>query len=95
MTQEATAELGLAQLTAVATNAIILLLQPQFAMAVVLFLGLMMALSMGSAMAVGYHYSSKGIEQLSQTHASQLGTHFGGILCYLVMIGQAFDYLRV
>jgi hypothetical protein len=49
---------------------------------------------MASALAVGHYYSSRNIEKLSSRHGSLLGTHFGGMLCYLVMISEAFKYIR-
>ena len=84
----------LAQLTAVSVSAAILITEPQLTQIVVVFVSFTMAFCMGSAMAVGYYYSSRGIETLTRQHASLLGTQFGGILCYLIMICEAFDHIH-
>jgi len=85
---------GAGQLTAILVSAAILYAQPHMAQIVVLFISFSMAFSMGCAMSVGYYYSSRGIEKLSPSHASLLGTQFGGILCYLIMICKAFEHIH-
>jgi hypothetical protein len=85
---------GAGQLTAIILSATILIAQPHWAQIVVLFISYSMAFSMGCAMVVGYYYSSRGIERLSRGHASLLGTQFGGILCYLIMISKAFEHIH-
>ncbi|WP_455212784.1 hypothetical protein [Kaarinaea lacus] len=85
---------GAGQLTAILLSAVILIAQPHWAQMVVLLISFSMAFSMGCAMSVGYYYSSRGIETLSRSHASLLGTQFGGILCYLIMICQAFEHIH-
>jgi hypothetical protein len=92
--QNHSVQLGLIQLFAILGCALILIAQPQLALAVVVVVSVSLAFSMASAIAVGHYYSSKNIEKLSNQHASLLGTHFGGMLCYLIMIGEAFKYLR-
>ena len=82
------------QLAALILTTLILMTQPALAQLVVLLVSFSMALAMGCAMAVGYYYSSRGIEKLSRPHASLLGTLFGGILCYLVLICQASQFIH-
>ena len=89
-----TTQLNLAQLIAITICSAILLSEPKFATVVAIFVGFTMAFSMGSAMAMGHYYSSRGIEKISDNHASLLGTHFGGMFCYLIMICKAFEYIR-
>jgi hypothetical protein len=84
------AQLGSLQLAAIMVCAAILIFQPKLALMVVMIVGVSLALSMASALAVGHFYSSKNIEKLSSQHASLLGMHFGGMLCYLIVIREAF-----
>jgi hypothetical protein len=84
---------GQIQLAAISACAFMLLCQPALAFLVAAVVGVSLAFSMASAMAVGHYYSSKNIEKLSRQHGSLLGTHFGGMLCYLVMISEAFKYI--
>jgi len=88
------AQLGLIQLAAIATCAFILIFRPGLALLVVVAVGVSLAISMASAIAVGHYYSSNNIEKLSDQHAALLGTHFGGMLCYLIMISEAFNYIH-
>ncbi|KPJ91159.1 MAG: hypothetical protein AMJ53_12235 [Gammaproteobacteria bacterium SG8_11] len=85
---------SVAQLIAILVSAAALLTQPHLAQLVVLFISFSMAFSMGCALSVGYYYSSRGIEKISRDHACLLGTQFGGILCYLIMICKAFEHIR-
>ena len=82
------------QFAAVALASSMLLADPRWAQLVVLIISFSMAFTMSCAMAVGYYYSSHGIEKLSRQHAALLGTQFGGILCYLVMICQAYELIH-
>lgn len=82
------------QLAAIIFCAFVLISRPQLASLIAVFVGLSLAFSMGSAMAVGHYYSSKNIEKLSRQHATLLATHFGGLLCNLIMINEAFNYIR-
>ena len=68
--------------------------QPNLAAIVALYAGFSMAYSMGSAMVVGYFYSANGIEKISTRDATLLATHFGSMMCNLVMISKAFDYIH-
>jgi len=88
------AQLGLIQLAAIMGCASILIFQPELAVLVAVVVGVSLAISMASAMAVGHYYSANNIEKLSDRHASLLGTHFGGMLCYLIVISETFKYLR-
>lgn len=85
---------GMGQLTTIFLSAAILMTEPRLAQIVVLFVSFTMAFSMGCAITVGYYYSSRGIEKLSRHHAALLGTQFGGILCYLVMICKAYEHIH-
>jgi hypothetical protein len=94
-------QLGLAQLAAIIISAVTLIAQPQLAILVAMFAGLVMAFSMASSLAIGHYYSQQvedGEEeveqQLSSSHAAQLGTHFGGLVCNIVMICEAFRYIH-
>jgi hypothetical protein len=91
--QTATAH-GAGHLTAIVIGASILITEPRLAQVVMLFISFSMAFSVGCAMAVGYYYSSRGIEKLIPSHAALLGTHFGGILCYLIMICRAYEHIH-
>lgn len=86
--------LSLAQLTVIMVSTMVMISHPDMALMVAVFVGSIMAFSMASAVAVGYHYSSHQIEELSNQHASLLGTHFGGILCYLIMLNHAFEHIH-
>lgn len=85
---------GMGQLTTILLSAATLIAEPRLAPIVVLFVSFTMAFSMGCAMTVGYYYSSHGIEKLSRHHAALLGTQFGGILCYIIMICKAFEHIH-
>ncbi len=82
------------QLVSITIGSIILMYQPNLAAIVALYGGLSMAYSMGSAMVVGHYYSANGIEKISAKDARLLATHFGGMMCNLVMISKAFDYIH-
>ncbi|MCG6970171.1 MAG: hypothetical protein LJE85_10430 [Gammaproteobacteria bacterium] len=85
---------GVGQLIAILLSAAMLIAEPRWVHIVVLFNSFNMAVSMGCAMTVGYYCSSRGIEKLSHHHASLLGTHFGGILCNIIIICKAFELIR-
>jgi hypothetical protein len=88
-----TLQLGLAQLAAIIFSSGTLIARPQLALAIVLFVGLILAFSIASSLAIGMYYRSRDGEPLSAIHAAKLGTHIGGIICYAIMIYQSFAHL--
>lgn len=89
-----TLQLNLSQLAAIIAATGMLIIRPEFAVAVALFTGSIIALTMASSLLLGWYYSSNQINKLSEPHANMLGTYFGGLACYLVVICEAFKYLR-
>jgi hypothetical protein len=87
-------QLSLAQLAAIIFSTATLIAQPQLAIAVAMFAGTVLAFSMASSLAIGHYYSREQEESISSSHAAQLGIHFGGMVCYVVMICEAFKHIH-
>jgi len=86
-------QIGLAQMAALIFSTGTLISRPGSAMFIVIFVGVTMAFSIASAMALGQRHGNKEIEELPRNQARLLGTHFGGMLCYLVTIVEAFRFI--
>jgi hypothetical protein len=87
-------QLNATQLVALVLSAALLMVRPEMAILVALFAGLNLSFSMSAMIAISQRYRGATISELPVKSATILGTHFGGILCYLVLIAEAFNLMR-
>ncbi len=87
-------QLNVTQLVALLLSAALLVVRPEVAGLVALFAGISLSFSMSAMLVISQRYRGATIAELPAQSAHVLGTHFGGILCYLVLIAEAFNIMR-
>jgi hypothetical protein len=86
-------QLGLAQFATLVFSTATLISQPQLAAVVLLIVGLTFSFSLGCCAAIGFLCLKHGLNISVTNYGALLGTHLGGLICYIVTFAQAAAYV--
>ena len=91
--KEQTIQVALAQLAMLIFTSMALVSQPKPTIRIAILLLLSLSFSLGTALALIIKLYNKKMEEFEQHHAAKLGTHVGGVICYMIMLSLALDKL--
>jgi hypothetical protein len=86
-------QLGLAQLAALVFASATLIAAPNLAIGVAVFIGITLSFSIASTLALGQASNEVEDDEVPPLQFKLLGIHFGGMLCYLVLMIEAFRFI--
>lgn len=86
-------QLGLGQLAALVFATGTLIAAPNFAIGVAVFIGITLSFSIASTLALGQSSNEFEDDEVPAIQFKLLGIHFGGMLCYLVLMVEAFRFI--
>ena len=93
MKKIASLQLAMAQSATLVFSTTTLLSQPQLSAVVLIIIGLTIAFSLGCCAAISVLFLLHPRYASAANYGALLGTHMGGILCYLVTFDQAAAYV--